>query len=369
MMQSQVHGTDAHVQIRTSRQRRSQSAGLRVGAACLAAMATAVHYTDYGPLIPVMLKDLHIPASQAGLMSTLLFLGLALTYLPGGMLIDRYGQRAVLVGALTLMTLGGVLLPYWPQMTWILACRIVIGLGSGAAFIAGAGIVAEVEKHAGLAQGLYGGSVQIGSGLGLLATPALSGPFGWQGAFLFWGMASLPALLLWQYMGDKKQTPDASRVHVLAGLRSPVVWSLGFVHMGTFGVGNAIAAWIAVYLVSQYGLSLELAAACGALGLIAGAIIRPLGGMLLGRKLIDSVALLRICTILAALGVILLALPLRQPLLVLFSLGTLSIGATLPYAAVFASAAQLRTVSQGIAQGILSIIACQTLVWGPLLIG
>ena len=119
MMQSQANGSIVQPQTRVRRHGRSTSLSLRISAACLVAIATAVHYTDYGPLIPVMLKDLHIPASQAGLMSTLLFIGLAVTYLPGGILVDRYGQRVVLLGSLLLMTLGGVLLPLWPQIEWI----------------------------------------------------------------------------------------------------------------------------------------------------------------------------------------------------------------------------------------------------------
>ena len=369
MMQSQVNSSVVQPPTVMRRQGRSASLTLRIVAAGLVAMATAVHYTDYGPLIPVMLKDLHIPASQAGLMSTLLFVGLAVTYLPGGILVDRYGQRPVLLGSLLLMTLGGVLLPLWPQIFWILACRALIGFGSGAAFIAGAGVVAGIEKHAALAQGFYGGCIQIGSGLGLLVTPLLSSLFGWQGAFLFWGLAGVPALLLWLFVSDGWEARMESKMNVMAGLHSPAVWSLGLAHMGTFGVGNAIAAWIAVYLVSQYGISLGLAATFGALGLIAGAVIRPLGGLLLGRKLVDSIALLRAGTLLAALGVMLLALPLRQPVLVLSGLTSLSIGATLPYTSVFDSAAQLKTVSKGVAQGLLSVIACQTLLWGPPLIG
>ena len=98
-----------------------------------------------------------------------------------------------------------------------LACRILIGFGSGAAFIAGAGVVAGVEKHAALAQGLYGGCVQIGSGRGLLVTPWLAGLFGWQGAFLFWGVASLLPLLLWLFVRDKGETRCESRITLWPG--------------------------------------------------------------------------------------------------------------------------------------------------------
>ncbi|MEO7018977.1 MAG: MFS transporter [Ktedonobacteraceae bacterium] len=356
-------------QLEAQKRRQSTNIPVRIFAACLVSLAMAVHYTDYGPLIPVMLNDLHIAASQAGLMSTLLFLGLAVTYLPGGILVDRYGQRPVLIGGLLLMILGGLLLPLWPNIFWILACRALIGFGSGAAFIAGAGVVAGVEKHAALAQGLYGGVIQIGSGLGLLATPWIAAQVGWQGAFFCWGLVSIPALLAWLFVKDGHETQRESRGNVAAGLRSPAVWSLGLAHMGTFGVGNAIAAWIVVYLVHQYGIPLSLAATFGALGLISGALLRPLGGFLLGRKVFGSVALLRVGTILTCLGVATLALPWRQPVLAIVGMTAIACGATISYTSVFDSAAQLKTVSKGVAQGLLSVIACQTLLWGPPLIG
>jgi nitrate/nitrite transporter NarK len=369
MLQPQAEKYVVRAATGTQKEEKAANISFRVSAACLVAIATSVHYTDYGPLIPVMLKNLHIAASQAGLMSTLLFIGLAVTYLPGGILVDRYGQRPVLLGSLLLMTIGGVLLPLLPNIYWILACRALIGLGSGGAFIAGAGVVAGVERHASLFQGFYGGCIQVGSGLGLLLTPLLSSRVGWQGAFLFWGLASVPALLAWLFVNDGWAVPRESKVDVVAGLRSPTVWSLGLAHMGTFGVGNAIAAWISVYLVHQYGIPLDQAAAFGALGLISGAFIRPLGGFLLARRVIGSIALLRVGAMLASLGVAVLAVPLRLPPLAIVGMAAIAIGSTLPYTSVFDSAARLRTVGKGVAQGLLSVIACQTLLWGPPLIG
>src|SRR5206468_6979617 len=169
-----------------AKRRQPSSIPLRIGALCLTSAVTAVNYTNYGPLIPVLRADLHINSGQAGLMSTLLFLGLAIMYIPAGALADRFGQRPVLIGSSILLAAGGVLLPLFPNFTWILFCRIIAGIGAGGAFVAGAGVAASMGKHSSLAQGLYGGSVQIGSGLGLLFTPLLYIWFGWRGAFLFW---------------------------------------------------------------------------------------------------------------------------------------------------------------------------------------
>jgi nitrate/nitrite transporter NarK len=345
------------------------SVPMRIFAVCLTSVVTAVNYTNYGPLIPVLHSDLHISSGEAGLLSTFLFLGLAIMYLPAGILVDRYGAKPVLIFSSLLLTLGGVLLPLFPNLTWILLWRTIVGFGTGGAFVAGASIAASLGKHTSLGQGLYGGSIQIGSGCGLLVTPLLLAHFGWRGAFLAWGILGVLAVIVWLFVNDSMEEHTAKRIDVGAGIRSPSVWTLGLSHMGTFGVGNAIAAWIAVYLASQYGLPLALAATLGSVALLTGMFFRPLGGFLLGHKIIRAIPLLRMGTIMDGIGLALLALPLRVPLLAITGLTLLAIGATMPYTSVFNEAAHLRNVGKGVAQGLVSIISCPAVILGPPIIG
>lgn len=352
-----------------AKRRQSGNIFLRTVALCLTSVVTAVNYTNYGPLIPILRTDLHINSGQAGLMSTLLFLGLAVAYIPAGALADRYGSRPVLIGSSILLATGGMLLPLIPNFTWILFCRTIAGVGAGGAFVAGAGVAASMGKHSPLAQGLYGGSVQIGSGLGLLLTPVLYDWFGWRGAFLFWGLLAILIVITWVLVKDGQAAHTPSKVDLKAGLRSPAVWTLGLAHMGTFGLGNAIAAWIAVYLAHQYGLTLGLAATLGSIALLSGMFFRPLGGILIGRGIIGAIPLLRMGTIMGFIGVALLAIPLHVPLLVIAGMALIAIGATIPYTSVFNEAARLRDVSKGIAQGLVSVISVPTVILGPPLIG
>ena len=342
---------------------------LRIFAVCLTSIVVAVHYTNYGPLIPIMRTSLNIDSGQAGLLSTLLFLGLAVAYIPAGILSDRFGSRPVLLVSSILFTLGGILLPLFPNFLWILACRAIVGLGSGAAFVAGARVASNLGKHSFLGQGLYGGSVQIGSGLGLLVTPLLLAWFGWRGAFLCWGLLGIASILAWLFINDGEEAHRPVPADVGAGVRSPSVWTLGLSHMGTFGLGNAIAAWIAIYLAHQYGISLGLAATLGSLALLTGMFFRPLGGILLAKRIIGAIPLLRIGTILGSLGVALLSIPLRFPPLAVAGMALIAIGATIPYTSVFNEAAHLRGVGKGVAQGLVSVISVPTVLLGPPLIG
>jgi len=369
MSQPRPDSSDLAIPTEAHAQRRASSVPLRIFAACITSVVVAVNYTNYGPLIPLLSKELQINGGQAGLLSTFLFLGLAFMYIPAGALVDRFGPRPVLVGFSIVLVLGGVLLPLVPNLTWILACRMLIGFGAGGTFVAGAGVAASLGKYAPVGQGLYGGSVQIGSGLGLLLTPQLAAWFNWQGAFLCWGLLGIASIGVWLVVDDGFKPHERQKIDVRAGWRSPAIWSLGLSHMGTFGLGNAIAAWIAVYLAHQYGLSLGVAAMLGSIALLSGVFFRPLGGVLIARRIIGAIPLLRIGTILGGLGVLLLTLPLSFAPVAVLGMTSIAIGATIPYTSVFNEAAHLKGVGKGIAQGLVSMVSTPTVLLGPPLIG
>ena len=57
---------------------------VRLGTLALAAVAISANFTNYGPLIPLLQRELHVTSGATGLFSTLLYVGIGLSYLPGG---------------------------------------------------------------------------------------------------------------------------------------------------------------------------------------------------------------------------------------------------------------------------------------------
>ncbi len=346
---------------------------LRLSTLALAAVAIAANFTDYGPLIPLLQRELRVTPGATGLLSTLLYVGIGLSYLPGGWLADHYGSRRVLFGSLLLVEAGGCLLPLIPNLVWIVLCRFVIGLGTGAAIVAGSQ-AARGGKYSAFGQGLFGGAMQLGAGLGLFATPTLQSLFGWRGTFTAWGALGLGAsiLCLLALSGEAPQPTTPAPRRIATAFRSPSLWTIGLVHLGTLGLGQAVAPWLAVYFSLSYGLPLGLAATLGAVGLLAGMIFRPLGGALLSRRVFTVSALMRMGTALACAGVVMLALPLHAPLVTGWGLALFACGTTFPYAAVFDEAGRIgaeNALGSGTAQGVISVISAPTSAFGPLLIG
>jgi cyanate permease len=315
---------------------------VRLSTLVLAAVAISTNFTDYGPLIPLLQGELHVTSGATGLLSTLLYVGIGLSYLPGGWLADRYGSRRVLFVALLLVGIWGCLLPVLPNLIWMVCCRLVIGLGAGAAIVA-ASQAARRRKYGAFGQGLFGGAMQVGAGFGLFATPTLQGLFGWRGALTFWGAFGLGASVLCLLMLSGEPRPPASTTprRISEAFRSRSLWTIGLVHLGTLGLGQAIAPWLAVYFALSYGLPLAFSAMLGAVGLLAGMLFRPLGGLLLSHRAFTHRTLMLAGTTMTCIGIALLALPLHAPLVTGWGLALFASGTTLPYAAVFDEAGHI----------------------------
>lgn len=368
------HALEAPPTLPLPRRQNKNDTVIRLIAICLAPVAVNINFTNYGPLIPLLQNELHVDSGLIGLFSTLVFLGVALTNIPGGILSDRFGSRITMLGSLLLVSTGSLLFPFVPTFAGMAICRAMIGLGAGAALVAGSHATAELGKYEALGQGLNGGVAQLGAGLGLFATPQLLGLLGWRGALFASGLLGVVAFLVWLLVPSRTSShtsEEHQKANPAVGIRTPAIWQLGFSNMGTMGLNNAITAWLAVYFSNRFNLPLTLAAGLGSLGLFAGIFFRPLGGILLAR-IRKPLLLIRLGTIAAFLGVGVLALPIMSLPLALIGLLLFSLGTTLPYAAIFSTAAAVgraKPIGQGVAQGLIAVLASPLAIVGPPVIG
>ena len=352
----------------------SPRVAFRVFAICLASIAVCVNGSNYGPLIPTLHSVLHIDGGQIGLFSTLFFLGIIVSNVPGGILADRLGSRPVMLAGLSLTTAGSLLFPVFPIFIWMLACRALIGLGAGIALVSSSHACAQLGKYEPQGQGLRGGAAQLGAGLGLVSMAFLQGLLGWRNALFVCGILGLVALIVWLWYPKEVRSANRDNRAVenpTLALRSPIIWMLGLANMGTLGLTNAIMAWISVYFLKEYGLPLALAGALASTALFGGIFFQMLGGLLLAR-LQKPVPLIYIGTVMCFLSVVALALPLHIFPLAIVGLTLFAVGTTLPSAAIFSTASMIGKRSgggAGTSQALLSVLASLAAVTGTPLIG
>src|SRR5690554_778574 len=113
----------------------------------------------------------------------------ALMQIPLGMASDRYGRRPVIVFGMLLFIAGGVMCALASDINWIIAGRIIQGLGAVSAAITAWVADATRPEVRTRAMAMVGGSIGISFAASLVLSPMLVGEFGLSG--LFWAISLL----------------------------------------------------------------------------------------------------------------------------------------------------------------------------------
>jgi len=329
---------------------------IAVGLLTLGAVAFGVTYSDHAPLIPLVSAEYGLDDLSAGLLSAALFVTyITVTLLTTG-LADRVGPKRMVGAGLGVSAVGTALFAIAPSYGIALGAKALQGVGSALAFVAAARYVAGVygERRSHFALGLYGAGFPAGSALALIAMPALAASLGgWRGAF--WVETAFVAVsaVLWTMAPS---VPPVSRPGTMAdALRCANCWWTSLQHAAGFGLAIASGTWITVYLVREFQLPLALSGLLGSSLLLLAVLSRPIGGLLLAREHVPTLAVMRAGDLAIVIGVALLAVPGRPLAVALLGALLVGIGVGLPYSAVFNTAAASLPAAPGAAQGLAAV--------------
>lgn len=296
-----------------------------------------------------------------GLLTTALFVTHLASQLPSGVWSDRVGPHRVALAACAAGAAGNALLLLEPAVGPALVGRLVVGVGSGAAFVAGLDLV-RAGGGTPVLQGLYGGATMAGGGLALLVVPPLTDATSWRAPYASGlALALVGAAVVLVVRGLPRV--GRARRGVLGDVR---LLPLGALQVATFGLAVIAGNWV-VPLLERDGAGSAVAGALGSFVLLAGIITRPLGGALVHRWPERRAALVGGSLVTVAVGAFLLA---GDGPLWLSALGSLLLGlaAGLPFSPIFEAAQRLRRDAPGAAAAlvnacaVLAIVTCTPLV-------
>src|SRR5438034_9184044 len=243
-------------------------AGIALGA------ATTWNVTNVGADADVLAGAYGVSLALVGLLTPARFLPHLAAQLPSGRATDRVGARRVGFAALAIVLAGNGLALLAEVYVLGLAGRTVMGLGTGAGFVAGLDLVRRGGGGP-LLQGVYGGGTMAGGGLAIAIVPQL-GALGWRAPYwsgLALAAACLPVLLL----------ADGNRSIAGTGRSRPALHDrrllpLGLLQAASFGLSVIAGNWV-VSLLERQGYDHTVAGLAGSLTLFAGILTRPGGGL------------------------------------------------------------------------------------------
>ncbi|MFF2142520.1 MFS transporter [Kitasatospora sp. NPDC058190] len=212
-----------------------------------AGIATFVLLYSTQGLLPILSADLDLTPGQASWTASAATLGLALGLLPASALSDKYGRTAVMTASTLAATALAVALPFAPDLTTLVALRVLQGAAlAGLPATAMAYLAEEVHPSAlASAMGLYVAGNGIGGMGGRLLSGWTAAALGWR-----WGLAASAALALLAALAFRLLIPaarhfapapvDARALARTVGrhLRNPLLvrlYALGMLFMAVFG--------------------------------------------------------------------------------------------------------------------------------------
>ena len=309
--------------------------------------------SNVGSVAGVMAAAYGVSLAAVGLLTTALFLTHLAVQIPGGRLIDRVGARNVGVAALLIVAAANALALTTPTLAVGLSARTLMGIGTGAGFVAGIDLV-RAGRGGPFWQGAYGGSTMAAGGLALMIVPQLVGTLGWRAPYwtgLALALAGIVPVLAAGRAAVARH-PDAHEAVRSSVFRDRRLWPLCAVQMATFGLSVVAGNWI-VTLLEHQGHARDASGIVGGLVLFAGVVTRPAGGVAVRRAPARAWSLVAVCLCVGSAGTLVLA---SAPPLWLAAVAAIVVGlaAGFPFASVFDLTLRLRPDAPAAAVGLVN---------------
>lgn len=264
----------------------------------------AVRY-GINTILPLIEQDLMLSGTELGLLSSAVFLGMAIFVMPFSFLGEQKSQRRT-ISLLTILWSGVTVLCGFAQSAMSLAIlRLGTGAGTSAyAPLSTAMITSWYKKSSwGKVLGLYNTAMSIGGIVGVMLFAMVAESLGWRMSFYIVGGVSLVVSLLSLLLPDNKKlmaeqgatlvedgkAEEVEQVKLNAIDTAKMVLSNKALLLMCLAAGLAVmtlnisTTFASIYFVNVMGMSVSGAAAIAALGTPIGLVAFPLGGAILDK--------------------------------------------------------------------------------------
>jgi MFS family permease len=238
------------------------------------ASATAISQffrNSVGVIATTLASELHLTADQLGLLTSSFFLIFALCQVPVGIVIDRYGPRAAMLGSSLFVAAGSATFALAADNAGLVAGRLLLGIGCSTLLMGPLVIYARAFPPQTFAT-LTGVQISISSlgTLGATAPLALAtANWGWRSAFLATTLIAAVLTILIAIVtrgpasgpvaGAPRETVAATLQGVKRATRVPGFWRLFLIQFATYSTfGLFIGLWGGPYLAHIHGADLPM---------------------------------------------------------------------------------------------------------------
>ena len=199
----------------------------------------AMQFHSIPPIIPYLIEDLGIGYTQVGLLIGVFMTAGIFLALPAGMLGQRFGDRAVVLAGLAVMTLGEVLFANAHSFSLAFAGRLLGGVGVVLLHVQITKITADwfAEREISTAMSILMTSWPLGIALALSTLGYVAMAFSWQTAIYITAGFSGVSLLAFGLLYSDPPTPELVSD---SGSETPRIWAISKVELVVIVAGGLV---------------------------------------------------------------------------------------------------------------------------------
>jgi len=266
----------------------------------LLVLAGFINYVDRGNIsiaAPLLKDELHLSATQLGILLASFFWTYAAFQLVSGWLVDHFDVNWVIAVGFLVWSAATAATGLVQGLAALVAMRLILGVGESVAYPSYSKILALhfPEHHRGIANAAVSAGVSCGPAFGLFFGGMLVARFGWRPFFIFLGLACMLWLIPWIKWMPRGPALDAASVSTSAHSPS-ILQILGQRSAwGTCGglfsldyVSYFLLTWMPFYLVRERHFSMDQMAQTGGAAYLLAAISGMAAGYLSDRWIVSG---------------------------------------------------------------------------------
>jgi ACS family D-galactonate transporter-like MFS transporter len=260
-------------------------------------VASLINYFDRATIafaLPLISRDLQLGPEAKGVLLSAFFWSYALMQIPMGVLADRVNLRWLYAAAFTLWSVSQGLVGFATGLGWIIAFRVLLGVGEAIYLPGGSKIVSLLFTPAerGLPSGLFDAGTRTGLVIEGVLVPWMLTRYGWRTTFAAVGFSALVWLIPWFAATPRDLRGRAAHP---AHVHDPILHHLRVLATNRNMIGICAAFfcfdyywyflvnWLPDYLVTARGLTLLRAGIYAALPYLVFGASEPIGGWIADR--------------------------------------------------------------------------------------
>jgi predicted MFS family arabinose efflux permease len=267
---------------------------LILGVLFLARTAMGFQYQTIGSVAPSLIGELRIGFTEIGTLIGLYHISGVVLSLPGGLIIQRVGDKRLCAAGLAAMASGGMVIALSHSYGVIFAGRLISGMGAILFNLVITKMTADwfARREIVLAMAVILSTWPFGIALGLFSQPRIAEAFGWRAVMLLAGAFCLLSMLFVSlcYRPPPEESPAGARPGSAgSGLSLPPWRTLAPViaagiMWGSFNAGVVgYFSFVPVLLAERGGMTIAQSGALTSLALWIGMLSIPLGGFVAQR--------------------------------------------------------------------------------------